>query len=186
MLLVPALSLAASCALLTHAYRPPHAPESEAAKVKFPWGEPEERVRLTGVWLRAVTLALDDFLPEEESERARDLGPLAACTARRDSYDVQAFAWSPRAAGDAGEPPDGGGGGEPSFDGGSGSALDSGSAGPGHAAWAQPSMPRAPAIIYVSITLIPDACDFGDSPPVDAGATYAIDTVSWRILAIRP
>ena len=65
LLLVAASSLAASCALLTHAYRPPHASRAEAEKVKFPWGEPKERVTLTGVWLRAVTLAMDDFLPEE-------------------------------------------------------------------------------------------------------------------------
>jgi hypothetical protein len=177
-----ALSLAAGCALLTHAYRAPRAPRSEAEKVEFPWGEPKERVTLTGVWLRAVTLAMDDFLPEERAERAKTEGALAACTARRDSYDVQAFVWSPPEAADAG---DGADGGVSNLDGGPGSEPGPGPADSGTDAWTQPGMPKAPPVIYVSISLIPDACDFGDSPPVDAGATYVIDTVSWRILAVR-
>jgi hypothetical protein len=175
LLLVAIASLAASCALFSSRYRPPRAPKVEAEKIKFPWGEPKERVTLTGVWLRAVTLALDDYLPEEESERAKNEGAWTACVSRRDSYDVEAFVWSPRSESDPGD------GGEVGSDGGTSSEDSDG----GSDAWAQPGMPKAPPIIYVQITLIPDACDFGESPPVDFGAVYAIDTVNWRILAAR-
>ena len=183
-LLVSALSLAAGCALLDRTYRPPHAPKAEAAKVKFPWGSPREVVILSGVWLRAVTMALDDYLPEEGAERARGEDEMAACMARRDSYYVEAFVWSPRGASDAGDAGDGGaakvesGGSNPEVD--AGYQMDS-----GHGdAFAQPGMPKTPPIIYVSISLIAD-CGFGESPLLDAGALYAIDTVNWRILAIR-
>lgn len=179
LLLVAIASLAASCALFTNRYRPPRAPRAEAEQVEFPWGEPRERVTLTGVWLRAVTLAMDDYLPEEESERNKTEGALAACTSRRDSYDVEAFVWSPRHGQDAGVGGESDGG-ESNLDGGSSPEIDAGSE-----AWTQPGMPKAPPVIYVQITLIPGACDFGESPPVDFGAIYAIDTVSWRILAVR-
>lgn len=179
LLLVATASLAASCALFSNRYRLPHAPRAEVEKLKFPWSEPRERVTLTGVWLRAVTLALDDYLPEEESERAKNKDSWTACVSRRDSYDVEAFVWSPRSVSDAGN-----GGehdaGEADPDGGLSSGSDAGSD-----AWVQPGMPKAPPIIYVQITLIPDACDFGESPPVDFGAVYVIDTVNWRILAAR-
>ena len=166
-LLVTTLLLAASCALLTRTHRPPRAPKSEAAKVKFPRGEPRERVELAGVWLRAVTMALDDYLPEEDAERGRGEGEEAACLSRRESWNVHAFVWSPRGPSDAGGGEDGG---EPDFAGGSSS---------------EPGMPKAPPVVYVVISLLPDACDFGDSPSVDLGAIYAIDTVNWRILASR-
>lgn len=173
--LVTTLLLGASCALLTRSYRPPHAPASEAAKLKFPWGWPKERVTLNGVWLRAVTMAMDDFLPEEEAERAKGQGPEAACMSRRDSYDVEAWVWPGPGAGDAGagEPMDAGSGSVPEMDAGHDYELT------------QPGMPKAPPVIFVTIFLLPDACDFGESPPVDVGATYAIDTVNWRVLAIQ-
>lgn len=179
LLLVTVVSLAASCALFSSRYRPQHAPKAEAEKIKFPWGEPKERVTLTGVWLRAVTLALDDYLPEERSERAKNESSWAACVSRRDSYDVEAFVWSPHSESDAGDGEEVDGG-WAEQDGGLSSGSDAGSD-----AWVQPGMPKAPPIIYVQITLIPDACDFGDSPPVDLGAVYAIDTVNWRVLAAR-
>jgi len=118
MLVIASLLIASSCALLTRAYRPPLAPKSVAAKVKFPWGWPRERVTLTGVWLRAVTMAMDDFLPAEEAERARAEDAEAVCLARRDSYDAEAYVWAPEEAKDAGDARDGG---EPEPDGGSNS-----------------------------------------------------------------
>jgi len=171
------LLLAGSCALFNGSYRPPHAPESEAAKVKFPWGWPRETVRLTGVWLRAVTMALDDFLPERASELASKDDQEAICLSRRDSYDVNAFAWDPRAS-DAGEPDAGASGAE--LDGGSTAVAD---AGPDYNSY-QPGMPRNPPVIYVSIALAVD-CNPGGGPLMDWGALYAIDTVNWRILAIH-
>jgi len=178
--LVVAVSLAASCALLTQAYRPPRAPESEAAKVKFPWGTPAERVVLTGVWLRAVTLALDDFLPAQEAERSPE-SEIDACLARRENYLAEAWVWSP------GQGTDGGHETGPVADGGSiqgpdaGRERDSGSDG----AFGQPGMPEAPPVIYVTVGLIPGHCELAGSPLLDVGAVYAIDTVDWRILATR-
>lgn len=174
LLLVCASSVAASCAFLSQPYRPPHAPRSEASKVKFPWGSPRETVFLTGVWLRAVTMALDDFLPEEESERARGEDPEGACLARRDSYSVEAFVWSPEAE------EDGSDGGEMDLDGGAHAEPDAGY----DYSITQPGMPRNPSVIYVSIGLAVD-CNPGGSPLMDVGALYAIDTVNWRILAIH-
>lgn len=174
-LLLMTLSLATGCALLARTYRPVHAPKSEAATVEFPWGEPEERVFLAGTWLRAVTLALDDYLPEEESARARAVSGLDECLHRRDNYYVTAWVWAPQQPSDAGD------GGAPDFDGGSSPEPD---AGDDHEV-SQPGMPRAPPVIYVSISLLPGHCDLDGSPLMDVGATYAIDTVGWRILAIH-
>jgi hypothetical protein len=121
-------------------------------------------------------MALDDFLPEEESELANRDDPEAICLSRRDSYYVEAFAWSPQRDGgveqeDAGEAePDAGSNGEAD-------------AGPDHTVY-QPGMPRAPPVLYVSIVLAID-CNPGGSPIMDWGALYAIDTVNWRILAIN-
>jgi len=119
-------------------------------------------------------MALDDYLPEEEAERALGKGAIAACLARRDSYDVDAFAWTPHGESDAGEE-------EADHDGGSSAGADAGY----DSSTAQPGMPRNPPVIYVAINLIVEACDFGESPPVDVGALYAIDTVNWRVLAIH-
>lgn len=186
-LFISALSLAAGCALLSRPYRPPHAPKQEGARVKFPWGSPRETVFLTGAWLRAVTMALDDFLPEEEAELAKGEDPEGVCLARRDSYSVDAFAWSPGESSDASEPD----GGEASDAG----QPDGGKVGPEAGlpllpdggydyTIVQPGMPRNPPIIYVSIALAVD-CNPGGSPLMDVGALYAIDTVNWRILAIH-
>ena len=184
LLLVASLLLTASCALLGSAYRPPRAPRSEAEKVKFPWGTPKEVVVLSGAWLRAVTMAMDDFLPAEAVERAKAKGGEAACLARRDSWYAEAFVWTPGEASDAG---DGGDGRAVESGGMSDSGADAGGAADaGHAdAFAQPGMPMSPPIIYVSISLRPEACDFGGSVLLDAGGIWAIDTVNWRILATR-
>jgi len=57
-LLLTAVLFAASCALFSRPYRPPHAPKAEADKIKFHWGWPRKTAVLSGVWLRAVTIAL--------------------------------------------------------------------------------------------------------------------------------
>jgi hypothetical protein len=40
-------------------------------------------------------------------------------------------------------------------------------------------------IIWVSISLSSGACTRGPGPLLDMGATYAVDTAKWRILAVR-
>jgi hypothetical protein len=40
-------------------------------------------------------------------------------------------------------------------------------------------------IIWVSISLSGGACTRGPGPLLDMGATYAVDTAKWRILAVR-
>lgn len=179
-LFVAILSLALSCALLTRSYRPPHAPKEEADQVKLQWGPPRERVILSGAWLRAAAMALDDFLPADEAERARGEGDEALCLAQRDNYVVWAWDRSLVVAGDAdGGGPEVDGGQSPDGDG--GYALDSGY----DSAFEQPGMRRAPQIIYVSIFLLPGRCELDGSPLMDMGATYAIDTVKWRIISIH-
>jgi hypothetical protein len=187
--LIAAVLLVADCALLTRTYRPPRAPQAEAAKVKFPWGAPRQRIVLTGAWLRAVTMALDDFLPAEEAER-RPESELDECLSRRENYLAYAWVWSPRGANDAGS--EAGDGGLPDVDGGSsfeaGSGLegDAGCCGAGdEEPFEQPGMPRAPALIYVTVGLIPGHCELDGSPLMDVAAVYAIDTVNWRILAVH-
>ena len=41
-------------------------------------------------------------------------------------------------------------------------------------------------LLFVTISLRPDACDLGASPPLDLGATYAIDIQGWRIMGWSP
>jgi hypothetical protein len=173
------LSLALSCALLTRSYRPPHAPKEEADQVKLQWGPPRERVILSGAWLRAVAMALDDFLPADEAERARGEGEEALCLAQRDNYIVWAWERSPMVAGDAGGGAEADGGQNPDDDG--GYSPDAGY----EDAFEQPGMRRAPEVIYVSIFLLPGRCELDGSPLMDMGATYAIDTVKWQIIAIH-
>src|SRR5437868_11069729 len=163
-LLVAILSLALSCALLTRSYRPPHAPQAEADQVKLQWGPPKDRVVLSGAWLRAAAMALDDFLPADEAEREGGEGDEALCLDQRDNYVVWAWERSLVVAGDA----DGGGA---EVDGGQSSDDDGGyTSDSGHeSAFEQPGMRRAPEIIYVSIFLLPGRCELGGSPLMDMG-----------------
>lgn len=179
-LLVAILSLALSCALLTRTYRPPHAPKEEADRVELQWGPPRQRVILSGAWLRAAAMALDDFLPADEAERARGEGEEALCLAQRDNYVVWAWERSPVMTGDTD-------GGHPEVDGGQGPDGDGDySSDSGYdSAFEQPGMQRAPQIIYVSIFLLPGRCDLDGSPLMDMSAIYAIDTVKWQIIAIH-
>jgi len=178
-LLLTMALLAASCALFTRPYRPPHAPKSEAETIQFHWGWPRKTAVLSGVWLRAVTIAMDDFLPAEAAE-GRSEDEWEACLNRRENYHVEAWAWTP------GEESDAGDGGAQESDGGMALDLDAGVLDAGAPeAWTQPGMPKAPQIIYVVIGLLPGHCELGGSPVVDMAATYAIDTVGWRILAVH-
>jgi hypothetical protein len=178
--LVSTLSLALSCALLTRSYRPPHAPKAEADQVNFHWGPPKERIILSGAWLRATAMALDDFLPAEDAESARGEGEESLCLAQRDNYVVWAWGQPNAKLGGAD-------GGSSESDGGMGLEEDGGSnTDSGYdSAFDQPGMRPTPSIIYVSIFLLPGRCEVDGSPLMDMGATYAIDTVRWRIFAIH-
>ncbi|WP_224361097.1 hypothetical protein [Hyalangium versicolor] len=86
-LLLPVLT---SCALLKKPPRPVYAPEEEAAKVEFPLAASEDAVALDGVTLRAINLALEDFLPWDR-EPPRGTPPGDVCFYQRDSYDFMAW-----------------------------------------------------------------------------------------------
>lgn len=45
--------------------------------------------------------------------------------------------------------------------------------------------PGSKNLIWVSISLADGACTWGPGPILDMGATYAIDTTNWRVLAVR-
>lgn len=45
--------------------------------------------------------------------------------------------------------------------------------------------PGPKGTIWVSISLSGGACTWGPGPLLDMGATYAVDTSGWRILAVR-
>lgn len=157
---VATMVAAGGCGLLRMTSRPPRASEAEAQRVTFPAFIPEERTVVDGRKLRAAALAMDDFLPEPAPSIPDDADPLSRCLARRDSYDV--LVWS------------GGGSIDPAVDGGS-ADPDAGSS----------SSNASQDIIFVTIFLRGGVCPEGDSPVVDAGGTYAVDAVNWRILAIK-
>src|SRR4051794_2280206 len=171
------LSLAAGCAFLTRSHRPPHAPQTDAG-VELHWGIPKDRVILSGAWLRATTMALDDFLPADEAERAHEEGAEAECLAQRDNYVAWVWEWSPKEKEDAD-------GGALEADGGVSQEDDAGySTDSGYGdAFDQPGMRKTPAIIYVSVFLLPGRCQVDGAPLMDMGASYAIDTMNWQILA---
>lgn len=128
------LVLFPTCALFQGYPRPTHASPEEASQFQFPVDVPAEgRQIIKGARLRAVQLAMDDFLPWDHRPPP-DATPLEACLFRREAYDVIVA-------------------------------------------------PGEEGVVYVSITANPDAC--GGPPILDAGATYAVDTRTWRILAIQ-
>jgi hypothetical protein len=160
---VATMVVAGGCGLFRLSSRPPHASEAEAQRVRFPAFIPEERTVVDGRTLRAAALAMDEFLPEPAPPLPDDADPLSRCLARRDSYDV--LVWG------------GGGANEP--------AADGGAADPDAGASASSSSSEGQDVIFVTIFLRGGACPEGDSPVVDAGETYAIDVVNWRILAVK-
>jgi hypothetical protein len=67
-----------------------HAPAAQAAQVQFPLDLPkDERLIIPGSTLRAVQLAMEDFLPWDTSPH-RGATPDEVCLYQRESYDVTA------------------------------------------------------------------------------------------------
>ncbi|WP_163989835.1 hypothetical protein [Pyxidicoccus caerfyrddinensis] len=86
---LPALFLILpACALFQRPPRPVHAPPEEAAAVEFPLALPlEGRQIIAGTTLRAIQLAMEDYLPWDRKLPA-GATPLQECLSRRESYDV--------------------------------------------------------------------------------------------------
>ncbi|MCK8499860.1 hypothetical protein [Myxococcus fulvus] len=82
------------CALMgcasSSSLRPVHASKEEAAKVEFPLALPEEgRQIIGGSMLKAIQLAMDDYLPWDHKTPS-SATPLQQCLSRREAYDVVA------------------------------------------------------------------------------------------------
>jgi hypothetical protein len=87
LLLLPCVFLTA-CALFQRPPRPIHAPPEEAARVQFPLDLPkDDRLIIPGAVLRAVQLAMEDFLPWYVQPH-RGATPDEVCLYQRESYDV--------------------------------------------------------------------------------------------------
>ncbi|WP_224371948.1 hypothetical protein [Hyalangium versicolor] len=87
LLLLGCLALS-GCALLRRYPQPVHAPPEEAARVEFPkFDLPEGRQTLSGPALRAIQLAMDDFLPWD-TQPHKGATPREVCLYQRESYDV--------------------------------------------------------------------------------------------------
>ncbi|NTX05872.1 hypothetical protein [Myxococcus sp. CA040A] len=79
-----------ACALFQRPPRPVHASQAEAAKVEIPLAFPEEgRQIIPGATLRAIQLAMEDYLPWDY-KLPGTATPLQQCLARREAYDVVA------------------------------------------------------------------------------------------------
>jgi hypothetical protein len=77
-----------ACALFQRPPRPAHATPAEAAGVEFPLAFPlDGRQLIQGTALRAVQLAMDDYLPWDR-KLPGGATPLQECLFRRESYDV--------------------------------------------------------------------------------------------------
>jgi hypothetical protein len=87
-LLFLSCTLLTACALFQRPPRPVHAPPEEAARVQFPLDLPkEERLIIPGTVLKAVQLAMEDFLPWNIRPH-RGATPEEVCLYQRESYDV--------------------------------------------------------------------------------------------------
>jgi hypothetical protein len=81
-------SLLPACAFFQRPPRPVHASPAEAAQVQFPLGLPEEsRQIIRGNTVKAIQLAMDDFLPWDKKPH-EGADPLERCLYRREAYDV--------------------------------------------------------------------------------------------------
>ncbi|GHG99331.1 hypothetical protein [Comamonas sp. JC664] len=93
--LLPLLCILPACALLQKPPRPVHAPPEEAAAVAIPLAFPTEgRQVINGTTLRAIQLAMEDFLPWDR-KLPSDATPLYECLNRRESYVVATAPASP-------------------------------------------------------------------------------------------
>jgi len=157
LLAVLLLVVSGGCTVLLRAFERRPARE-QLVRIPFPLPSAHSKVEVSGPWLRAINLAMDDFLPPGKEAKT----PADACLFKRESYDVVVV--EPEKAPPPAEEMDGGGDiQEP--DGGQPAAPD-----------------RSEHLLYVILLLRADACEQGDSPLMDAGATYAIDTEQWRIV----
>lgn len=81
-------AMLSACALFQRPSRPVHAPPEEAARVEFPLDLPkEERLIIPGTVLKAVQLAMEDFLPWDVRPH-RGATPEEICLYQRESHDV--------------------------------------------------------------------------------------------------
>ncbi|NMO23314.1 hypothetical protein HPC49_49910 [Pyxidicoccus fallax] len=84
------LLLLPACALFQRPPRPVHAPAAETAGVEFPLALPlDGRQVVGGTMLKAIQLAMDDYLPWDR-KLPSGATPLQECLSRRESYDVAA------------------------------------------------------------------------------------------------
>lgn len=66
--------------------KPVWAPATESAKVEFPASH-EGSVQLTGAMMKAIAVAMNDFLPQGTNpEREKD--PVLRCLAQRETYQI--------------------------------------------------------------------------------------------------
>ena len=87
-LLFLACTMLSACALFQRPPRPVHAPPEEAVRVEFPLDLPkEDRLIIPGTVLKAVQLAMEDFLPWDVRPH-RGATPEEVCLYQRESYDV--------------------------------------------------------------------------------------------------
>ncbi|AKQ66511.1 hypothetical protein A176_003423 [Myxococcus hansupus] len=93
--LLPLLCILPACALFQKPPRPAHAPPEEAATVTIPLAFPTEgRHIIDGTILRAIQLAMEDYLPWDR-KLPKNATPLYECLNRRESYVVAAAPASP-------------------------------------------------------------------------------------------
>ena len=146
-----------ACGLVDWARRPDdRASRRREVPIPFP---PQNRVDLVTVradWMRAAELASADFFTN--APLPADAGEPEKCLSARESYEIVVWTDHPR------------------LDGGQEDAGVLPAPGPG----------RAMDLLFVTIGLRPDVCDLGESPPLDIGATYAVDTRTWRIVGWSP
>ncbi|NOK00106.1 MULTISPECIES: hypothetical protein [Myxococcus] len=93
--LLPLLCVLPACAMFQRPLRPVHAPPEEAAAFEIPLALPTEgRQVISGTTLRAIQLAMDDYLPWDR-KLPSGATPLHECLNRRESYEVATAPVSP-------------------------------------------------------------------------------------------
>ncbi|WP_141593518.1 hypothetical protein [Myxococcus sp. AB056] len=93
--LLPLLCVLPACALFQRPPRPVHAPPEEAAAFAIPLAMPTEGLQvISGTTLRAIQLAMEDYLPWDR-KLPKGATPLYECLNRRESYEVATAPASP-------------------------------------------------------------------------------------------